>query len=59
MLGWAATEFFANSPLLVLPLISLVIFVTVFMVMTVRAIRMDEALVDEISTLPLEEDHHG
>lgn len=58
-MGALATEFFENSPLLVLPLISLFIFATIFMVMTVRAIRMDKELLEEMSTLPLEEDHHG
>ena len=47
-------EFFAHSPLLALPMLSLVIFITVFTLVIVRTMRGERARDAAISTLPLD-----
>ena len=47
-------EFFARSPLLGLPLLSLVIFITVFALLVVRAMRRRPASFEPLANLPLE-----
>lgn len=54
MLGRYAAEFFEKSPALVFPLVALGIFVTVFVVLSVRAIRMDRTQTSGLSQLPFE-----
>lgn len=54
MLGRYAAEFFAKSPALMFPLVALGIFVTVFVVLSIRAIRMDRAQTAGLSQLPFE-----
>jgi hypothetical protein len=46
----------ADSPLLLLPLISLVLFGVVFVVTSYRALRTRVEVSDRMSALPLEED---
>ncbi len=53
MTGYMAREFFAMSPVLWLPVVALVIFATLFVVLSVRALRMRDA--DERAHLVLED----
>lgn len=57
MTGYMAREFFQTSPLLILPVIALVLFVALFVALFVRTMRMRE--VDAAARLPLSEDDHG
>jgi hypothetical protein len=52
MLSFVALDFFQKSPLLILPLIALGIFVTVFLTTTARALLTDKAKMDELAALP-------
>lgn len=49
-----AMSFFANSPLLALPLIALAIFVLVFLSVTLRALFTKASSYEAIARLPLE-----
>ncbi len=51
-----AAEFFANSPALLLPVISLVLFFIVFLAVIVRVMRMKKSTADEYAQLPLVEE---
>lgn len=51
-----ASEFFEQSPVLLYPLISLVLFFTVFLVVIVRVMRMKASEADECARIPLEEE---
>lgn len=55
MTGYMAREFFQMSPLLILPIVALLLFVGLFVVLFVRTMRMPG--VDESARLPLEDDH--
>ena len=48
-----ASEFFAQSPALLYPVIALVLFFTVFVVVVVRVMRMSAAEVDHNARIPL------
>ncbi len=50
-----ATDFFAQSPVLMLPLIALIVFATVFVAIVIRTMRMPTALTDANARLPLSE----
>jgi len=54
MLSFVAMGYFQKSPLLIFPLIALLLFLTVFIVVTVRALRASPSSYDAISRLPLE-----
>ncbi len=54
MLGRYAAEFFEKSPALIFPLVALGIFVTVFVVLSIRAVRMDRAQTSDLAQLPFE-----
>ncbi len=47
-------EFFVHSPVLVLPIISLLIFITVFAGIVVRTMRRRPSTFDGIAALPLD-----
>ncbi len=47
-------EFFANSPVLALPVLSLVIFITVFAGIVVRTMRRRPSEFDGVASLPLQ-----
>jgi cbb3-type cytochrome oxidase subunit 3 len=50
-------DFFAKSPLLALPIIALILFVTVFAMVVVRTFsKKQREVADEASRLPLEDD---
>lgn len=53
MTGYMAREFFAMSPVLILPVIALLIFAVLFVVLSVRALRMEDA--EERAHLALED----
>jgi hypothetical protein len=54
------SELFDKSPLLALPILSLVIFVTVFALVTIRVVKKGKRGFDDVSKLPLDpEDHRG
>lgn len=57
-----ASEFFAQSPVLILPLIALLIFVGIFLFFTIQVLRMKTTDVERFARLPLEEseeENHG
>jgi len=51
-----ASEFFSQSPALLLPVIGLVLFFTVFLVIVVRVIRMKTSEVEHNARIPLQEE---
>ena len=51
-----AAEFFSQSPALLLPILALVLFVSVFLVIVIRAMRMSASEVDHNARIPLEEE---
>jgi hypothetical protein len=51
-----ASEFFANSPVLLYPLLALALFFIVFLVVIVRVMRMKTSDVNEYARIPLEEE---
>ena len=53
MLSALASDFFSQSPVLLLPVVALLIFMVVFTVMAVRAFRMPDEAVNEVANLPL------
>ena len=54
-----AESFFAASPLLLLPVLSLLVFFAIFVIVAVRTLRTPEATLDSRASLPLEEESHG
>lgn len=50
-----ATDFFAQSPVLALPLIALIIFAAVFVAIVIRTMRLPSAVTDANAKLPLSE----
>jgi hypothetical protein len=58
MLSFVAMGYFEKSPLLIFPLIALLLFLGVFVAVTVRALRSSPSKYDAISRLPLEADSH-
>jgi hypothetical protein len=59
MLGYMASEFFASSPVLLLPIIALGLFVVAFTVLTVRTMRRPRAEIDALAALPLDGEEIG
>jgi hypothetical protein len=53
-----AESFFAASPLLALPIISMVLFGVVFIAITMRALRTPSDEIERRSAMPFEEDRH-
>lgn len=56
MLSLMAKGFFSESSLMIFPLIALFLFIAVFTVITVRALRMDKETLHDIAGLPLADD---
>ena len=50
---------FEGSPLMVLPLVSLFLFLTAFIVVTVRAYARRARDYDDLASLPLSDDEKG
>lgn len=55
MLSALAREFFAQSTVLVFPLVALCIFFAVFVVVFVKAVRTPEAAAESLARMPLED----
>jgi hypothetical protein len=53
MLGQFSADYFARSPLLAYPVIALAIFLVVFVVVSVRALRSRPEEVERMAALPL------
>lgn len=53
-----ASGFFADSPVLDFPIIALLLFLGVFIAITVRALRTPSVAFDRSAALPLEDEHH-
>lgn len=51
-----AESFFAVSPLLALPIVSMVLFGIVFIAISVRAVRTGKDEIETLSAMPFEED---
>ncbi|MBW1830480.1 MAG: CcoQ/FixQ family Cbb3-type cytochrome c oxidase assembly chaperone [Myxococcales bacterium] len=51
-----AAEFFAQSPVLLLPVITLVLFFIVFLAVIVHVMRMKKSEADAYAHLPLEDE---
>lgn len=56
MLSFMAKDYFGEHELLFLPLAALVIFVTIFAVVTIRALKADRGVIDALAGLPLVDD---
>jgi len=56
MLSAFASEYFARSPLLVLPVVAMCIFLGVFLIVGVRAARLRGPEAERMARLPLEAD---
>lgn len=56
MLSALASEFFASSPLMMLPIVALLLFLCVFTAATWRALRRKPAELEPIARLPLDDD---
>jgi hypothetical protein len=51
-----AADFFSQSPALLLPILGLVLFFSVFLVIVIRVMRMSASEVDHNARIPLEEE---
>jgi hypothetical protein len=56
MLSFFASDLLEKSPVLVYPIVALVIFVGVFTLVSIRALRMKKPEVARLASLPLEPD---
>ena len=54
MLGYMASEFFATSPVLLLPVIALALFGLAFTILTLRALMRPREVIAALAALPLE-----
>lgn len=56
-----ARQFFADSPVIVYPIVALLLFIAVFLVVTVRTLRTQKTELDALARIPLgdeEESRH-
>ena len=56
MLSLMAGELFAESPILIAPIVALWIFVCLFALLTWKAIRRSKGAIEHLAHLPLEAD---
>jgi hypothetical protein len=54
MLSWISGDYFARSPVLILPVVALLVFMTVFCATALRAALARRAEVEHMARLPLE-----
>ena len=54
MLGFMALDFFRQSPMLILPMVALAIFMLVFFAVTLRTLLTEQRNYEAIARLPLE-----
>lgn len=57
MIGWIAKGFYSASPALIFPVIALAIFFTVFGLIIVYVVRMDNKEIEHDAKLPLNNDN--
>ncbi len=50
-----ARQYFLDNPLLDAPIVALLVFLAVFVAVTVAAMRIDRAKVDSLSRMPLDQ----
>lgn len=55
MIGWLVKDFFGASPMLALPKIALIIFLVVFVAVTIRTLLMKKSEVSSQAQLALED----
>jgi hypothetical protein len=55
-MGFMALEYFRQSPVLALPVVALVIFMLVFLAVSLRALLTQSSRWDAVSALPLADD---
>ena len=55
MIGWLVKDFFGASPMLALPKIALIIFLVVFVVVTIRTLLLKKSDVEAQAHLALED----
>ena len=53
MLRQLSADYFARSPLLIYPVLALAIFMAVFLLVSVRALRARREEIDRMASLPL------
>ncbi len=51
-----ASEFFSQSPALLLPILALVLFFTAFLVIVIRVVRMNASDIEHDARIPLDEE---
>lgn len=56
MISWLASDFFSQSPVLALPVVALLLFMVLFTVMAVRAMRLPASEVQSLAELPMSRD---
>ena len=56
MISWMASDYFSQSPVLALPVAALLLFMTLFTVMSVRALRLSSDEVKGLADLPMADD---
>lgn len=54
MISWMASDYFARSPVLLFPVLGLVLFMTVFLLSTLRAWCLDNAEMQRLAQMPLD-----
>ena len=57
MMSFMSRDFFHQSPVLWLPVVALLVFLALFTVVTVRALRRSKVEIDRVARLPLERGH--
>ena len=58
MIRWLVSDFFAASPMLAFPIVALLLFLVVFVAVSVRAMRMAGTDVDRFAAMPLDGEKH-
>ena len=56
MISWLASDFFSQSPVLALPVAALLLFMPLFTVMAVRALKLPASEVQSLADLPMTRD---
>ena len=56
MISVMASEYFAQSPVLIYPVLALGLFIVVFSIATLRALLANKPDIERLSRMPLEDD---
>jgi hypothetical protein len=59
MLSWIASGYFAQSPVLVLPVVAMILFMVVFTASALRALRTKKTELDHLANLPFEREEEA